>query len=181
MTTSESTTEVLARYAAVHESATGRPVASNRDVLDLLVALRGEDAFWNDLSSSLPADERPLDVSQLRAALPALSFAAGQPVEDCLASIGVQREEIAVILDDAPARQAVSDRIAAAFAAGDPQQVACALEGLLSESPAVPVLRRLADRHAVTRGLATVFTLASLAGMAFGSLTACYKGVTPEL
>ena len=181
MNPSESTTEVLARYAATREAQTGRPVATNRDVLDLLVALRGEDAFWNDLGASLPVDECPLDVSQLRAALPGGSFQAELSVEDCLASIGLDRDDITAILDDEPARAAVTQRIAAAFAAGSPQQIACALESLLTESPAAPVLARLRDRHSVARGLATVFTVASLAGMAFGSLTACYKGVTPEV
>ena len=174
----ETLTDVLARYATPREASLGRPLTSPRDVLDMLVALKGHDAFWHDLQVARPVEDA--DFSQLRAALPNAPFAPQLPVERCLATLGVDAGDIPVVLDDTPATEAVSDAISAAFSADSPTDVARALENLLAQAPIRSAAQRMPVHSSLARGIGLVFLVCSLAGLALGSLTACYKGVTPE-
>lgn len=171
-----SLTDVLARHGALRESQLGRPISTPRDVLDLLVSLKGHDPFWSELG----ATEVDADLSQLRSALPDAPFARDLPVDRCLAHMGVDAADIPAILDDKPAADAVSDAISTAFEAGGPKEVARALESLLTHAPVHAAMQRMPARSTLARSVGLVFLVCSLAGMAFGSLTACYKGVTPE-
>jgi len=172
----ETLTDVLARHAAHRETLLGHPITTSRDVLDLLVANKDHDAFWHELDATHP----DADLPQLRAALPSTPFAADLPVTDCLASMGLDAADIPVVLDDTPATDTIQEAITSAFAADSPKATAQALENLLAESPIRRAMAKMPTRSAVARGVGLVFLVCSLAGMAFGSLTACYKGVTPE-
>ncbi len=173
-------TDVLARAATLHAERTGRTVADPRQLLDMLVAARDDDDFWEDLARAARADDPEVDMQDLRRRLPDAPFPAELGVEDCLARLGLAEADIAAALDGEAVQEAIDRRIAEAFAQDDPKAVARSLEDLLDTPPTGLLARALAHRPALARGLGMVFSVTTLATLAFGSLTACYKGVTPE-
>ncbi len=172
--------EVLGGYAATREAGLRRAVRSNRDLLDMLVQLKGDDAFWSALEAARAAEDGAVDLDAVRVSLPSEPFPADRPVEDCLESVGLDASAIEIVLDDEADRALVDDRIGEAFLADSPQAIAKALESLLSESPTRLVSKRFRDMSALAASYGTLFAVCTLAGLAFGSLAACYKGVTPE-
>lgn len=179
--TQESFADVLARYGADREAAIGRPVTTPRDVLDFLVSMKAEENFWQDLEAAQAPGVETLDVRPLRNALPDTGFLPGRPADDCLATLGVPPQDISLLLDETAERVDLSSRITQAFSAGSPAEIARSLENLLTDSPTRFMLNKMNGGSAVARCLGTVFKVCLVAGMAFGSLTACYKGVSPEL
>lgn len=165
------------RFGVEWAEATGRPLATARDGLDFLTAMKSREDFWAALAADGPGATPLLDAAALREALPANAPPQETASEEVLRSLGLAEGEILAVLtglDDPPG---LDDAIRAAFAESTPQKVARALERVLDTDRDVlateQYVRRLPEAAGVGRSLGVLMgTAVLLVGTTLGACVA---------
>ncbi len=165
------------RFGVEWSERTGRPLATARDGLDFLTAMKPRHDFWAALAADAPGGAPLLDTAALRDALPANELESETASEDVLRSLGLTEGEIVAVLTGLDEPPGLDDAIRAAFAESTPQKVARALERVLDTDRNVlateQYVRRLPESAGVGRSLGVLMgTAVLLVGTTLGACVA---------
>ncbi len=171
----------LFRFGAEWRQVTGRQLATARDGLDFLTAMKSRDDFWAALVPSDLEAAGPIDAGALRAALPLRELPREVEAEEYFRSMGLSEREIAAVITglDEPAPLDVAIRFA--FDEPTPQKIARALERALETDRDVLAaecyVRRLPESSGIGRSLGVLIgTAVLLVGTTLGG---CGPTATP--
>lgn len=166
------------RFAAEWRQATGRQLATARDGLDFLTAMKRRDDFWSALAPSDPAAALPIDAAALRAALPDEELPRDLRAEDYLRSIGLSETEIEALVTGLDGSVLFESAIRSAFDERSPQKIARALERVLDTDRDVLATASYVGRMPESSGLGR--TLGVMMGTALLLVGTTLAGCGPQ-
>jgi hypothetical protein len=133
---------------------TGRRLATVRDGLDFLSAMRNREDFWALLATHTETETPSLDLGALRLALPTGTLPSDSAAEAHLRSIGLTEDELRAVVSGLDEPDFFDVAIRAAFAEERPQSVARALERILSTNSDILATQCYVSRLSGSRGVA---------------------------
>ena len=178
--------ELVSKHWARWEVRTGRKMADDGSIIGFLSSIKEDESLWTDLKNWQAEHAVSIDMAHLRSSLPSGGAQQGKPLGECLAGMGLGKEEAGLLaagLRNVASREA---RILDAFAAGTPAQTAEALEKMVDGGESAKTFDWF-KKHYMLTGTAAAFLGLLLAiyillsmSTGMGSSGTLYKGVTPE-
>lgn len=168
----------VSRFGVEWRRSTGRQLATARDGIDFLTAMKGRDDFWAALVPVDAAATLPIDAAALREALPSRQLPPDVSTEDYLRSLGLSESDVVALVTDLDESALVERAIRSAFEERTPQKVARALESVLDADRDVLATECYVGRLTESGGLGR--TLGVLMGTALLLVGTTLGGCGPQ-
>lgn len=133
---------------------TSRQLATLRDAIDFLAAMKNREDFWAQISTPANVVALSIDPAALRIALPLGTLASDSEAITYLRSLGLSDDELQTVVLGLDEPDFFDMAIRSAFAEGSPKGIARALEGILETNSDILATQCYVNRISESRGIA---------------------------